>query len=70
MKKYTVTLMLVIGYHGTQNEDGVEVLDYEQPRLKRCKIDVMADNEQDAIKKAKQQDTSKLSVYESFVEEK
>lgn len=70
MKKYTVTIMLIIGYYGTQDESGVEVLDYEQPRLRRLEIDVIATNEEDAITKAKQKDLSKLSVYESFVEEK
>lgn len=68
MKTYTVTLELVSGYYGTIDNGNTEVLDYEQPKITRATFDVEADNEHDAIHKAKNIDKSMLSVYESYAE--
>lgn len=70
MKRYSVILELLDGYHGINTEDGSEILDYESPKIKKAFIDVEAENETDAIEKAIAKNVSKLSVYNAYVSNK
>lgn len=54
---YEVTLMLIDGYYDHE---------YNEPRLKPSYFTITADSEELAIKKAKQINTSPLSIWESF----
>lgn len=65
MKKWNVVLELIRGY----DKDAEGNHDYDSPIIERKEINVEADNEADAIKAAKNQDTSKLSVFDSYADE-
>lgn len=60
MKKYLVTLVLIVGYYDSE---------YNEPRLRNIDIEVEAENENKAISKAKDLDQTGFSVWESYAEE-
>lgn len=60
MKKYLVTLVLIIGYYNG---------DYDSPCFKYEEYEVNADDEAEAKHIGKQLDESKFSVYESYAME-
>lgn len=68
MNQYIVTLELHAGYHGTTDESGCEVLDYESPKIKHARFFVEADTESHAIAEAKKKDKSKLSVQNAYAQ--
>ncbi len=59
---YEVTLLLVVN----PSRD----IDLDQPETKRVEFNVPAENENDAIRKAKELDESGLSIWESWAQEK
>ena len=61
MKKYEVTIWLVVN----PSRDS----ELETPETKQVEFIVEAENEADAKRKAKEMDTSKLSVWESEANE-
>lgn len=63
MKKYNVVIELVRGYYPA-NEDGDQ-----DPIIERKEFEVLAENEPEAIKKAKELETSSYSIWESYAEE-
>lgn len=60
MKKYLVTLVLIVGYYDNE---------YNEPRLRFSEITVEAATELNAIKQAKDLDRTGFSVWESYCEE-
>lgn len=60
MKKYIVTLVLIVGYYDNE---------YNEPRLRFNEITIEADTELNAIKQAKDLDQTGFSVWESYCEE-
>jgi len=60
MKKYNVTISLIVGYY--DDEDNT-------PKLKLQQFEVMANSETEAIKEAQKLDTSLLSVWETYANE-
>jgi len=61
MKNYEVTLLLVVN----PSRD----IDLDQPETKRVEFNVDANSEDEARVKAKELDTSRLSVWESWANE-
>lgn len=60
MKKFEATIVLVVGHQ--RDEENTPILKYQ-------KFEVEADNEEDAINKAKLLETSLYSVWESYADE-
>ena len=63
MKKYNVTIELIAGYYPA-NDDG-----NQNPIIESKEFEVQANDEMEAIDRAKQLETSLLSVFYSFAEE-
>lgn len=60
MKQYNVQLHLIMGYYDEE---------YNEPKIQIQEYRIEAESEEDAIRKAKQLDRSKLSVYDSQADE-
>lgn len=65
MKKYIVTIVLVMGYHW----DEADGYDLNAPKLKEVEFEVLAMSEQRAIDLAKEKETSGHSIWESYASE-
>ena len=61
MKKYNVTLLLVV--------NASRDVELDTPETKRAEFEVLANTEDEARVKAKGLDTSGLSVWESYADE-
>lgn len=66
MKKYIVTIVLITGYHWNKQ---LEEYDTDSPKLKEAEFEVMAHNEDEAISKAKEMETSGYGIWESYCTE-
>ena len=60
MKKYKVTIQLIIGYYDSE---------YQSPKLRDAEYIVDAENKFQAEKKAKEMDNTSFSVWEIITEE-
>lgn len=63
MKKYLVTIVLVVGYHWDESEGSY---DLDSPKLQQVDFEMEANTESEAISLAKDKETSKHSVWESY----